>query len=309
MVKTKAGLAIFFLGSFLTFSWGFQLEGAEGSGPGTVRDPVLAGTWYPGNPEELKRSVNGYLARAEVAGPSGDLRGLIVPHAGYMYSGQVAAFAYRLLKGSEFRRVILIGPSHRVSFKAASVDLSSGYRTPLGVMPVDADFGKRLLDHSPVITSVPAAHVQEHSLEIQVPFLQTVLPEAQIVPLVMGQQDFAFCESLASALIREIGSDRRTLVLASTDLSHRHVDAEARKLDKEFIRQVQAFDPRGLARSIAEGRSEACGGGGAVVAIIVCRALHADSTLELRHATSGDITGDRREVVGYLSAALLKSRQ
>ncbi|MEW6669059.1 MAG: AmmeMemoRadiSam system protein B [Thermodesulfobacteriota bacterium] len=284
-------------------------EAAENTPPGRGgREPILAGTWYPGEAGELRRSIQGYLAAAGGGAVQGELRGLIVPHAGHMYSGQVAAHAYSLLQGMPVERVILIGPSHRFGFKGISVDLQSGYRTPLGTVPVDREFAKKLIEADPTIRDIPQAHSLEHSLEIQVPFLQVVLKRFHLVPIVMGQQDLDTCTRLAGALNRVLGEDRTSLVIASTDLSHFHHDSRARELDKEFIRNVEIYDPEGLSRSLSAGRCEACGGGPAVAAMLTARSLGADRAVLLRYATSGDVTGDRRQVVGYVSAALVKGK-
>ena len=287
--------------------WSFHT--AEAGDPSNPRDPVLAGKWYPARPEELRERVSGYLSKAAKGEtPEGEIRGIIVPHAGYDYSGHVAAYAYRAVQGGSFQRVILIGPSHYWRFRGVSIDFHPAYKTPLGTLPVDLEFGRRLIKENPSISFVPQAHEQEHSLEIQIPFLQVALGEARIVPLVMGEQDIATCERLAGTLIRQIGADRKTLIVASTDLSHFHSDARARALDGEFRRHCENFDPRGLARSLAEGSSEACGGGPALTALLACRGLGADRVTSLRYANSGDVSGDRKQVVGYLAAAILKQK-
>jgi AmmeMemoRadiSam system protein B len=189
------------------------------------------------------------------------------------------------------------------------VDLHSGYRTPLGTVPVDTDFAGKLLNaEGSRVRSVPEAHSQEHSLEIQVPFLQVVLKDFCIVPLVMGEQDFETCSGLAGALGRLLHGDTRTLVLASTDLSHFHGDAEARKLDREFIRNVREYNPRGLADSVFKGACEACGAGPTIATMMAALHLGADRAEILQYVTSGDVTGDRSRVVGYVSAALIKRK-
>lgn len=287
--------------------WSFHT--AEAGDPSNPREPVLAGKWYPARPEELRERVSGYLSKAaKGATPEGEIRGIIVPHAGYDYSGQVAACAYRAVQGGSFQRVILIGPSHYRRFRGVSIDFHPAYKTPLGSLPVDLEFGRRLIQENPSISFVPQAHDQEHSLEIQIPFLQVALKEARIVPLVMGEQDIATCEGLAGTLIRQIGADRKTLIIASTDLSHKHSDPQARALDGEFIRKVESFDPRGLARCLVDGTCEACGGGPAVTALLACKAIGGDRVTTLRYANSGEINGNRSEVVGYLAAAILKQK-
>lgn len=287
-------------------SFGWPAAGAaEERRPGKdIREPVLAGTWYPGNPDALRRMIQGYLSGVKTQNVEGDLSAIVVPHAGYRYSGQVAAYAYRLLEGKGFRRIVMIGPSHRVGFKGVSVDTQAGYKTPLGIVPVDQDFAKALLKTGPQIRAVPQAHVEEHSLEIQVPFLQAVLKDFQIVPILMGDQDFKTCSDLAGNLVKALDKHQKTLILASTDLSHRHSGARAKELDMEFLKHVRQLDPQGLANSISSGLCEACGAGPTIATMLAARALGAGRTVILHYANSGDINGDYSEVVGYLSAAL-----
>jgi AmmeMemoRadiSam system protein B len=273
-----------------------------------VRPSVLAGTWYPGSQDALAKSIAGYVSRVKPPHIDGKLKAVIVPHAGHMYSGQVAAHAYRLLEGSQFRRVILVGPSHRVAFEGVSVNLQSGYKTPLGVVPIDQKMAKRILDSGPYIRWLRIAHAHEHCLEIQLPFLQTVLNDFQIVPILMGQQDYTTCSRLANTLVQVMGGSEDTLILASSDLSHFHPYDRARALDLEFIKHVKGFDPEGLARDLSAGKCEACGGGPVITTLLAARKLGADRAFVLNYANSGDITGDHRSVVGYMSAALYCAR-
>jgi AmmeMemoRadiSam system protein B len=277
--------------------------------PQGVRKAILAGTWYPENPGTLTSLIAGYLSKADVAVPQGEIKAMIVPHAGYPYSGQVAAYAYRPLQKTSFKRVVLIGPSHRVPFRGVSVNLQPGYETPLGTVPVDRAFSEKLIQTGDHIRWVPQAHAREHCLEIQLPFLQTVMQNFQIVPVLMGQQDMETCRRFTQSLLQVLGDARDTLFLASTDLSHFHTDAQARALDRVFIKHVRAFDPEALARAVANGSCEACGGGAAVVAMLAARQTGADRSVVLHYANSGDVTGDHRQVVGYVSAALLRSRE
>jgi AmmeMemoRadiSam system protein B len=272
-----------------------------------VRNPVLAGTWYPGNPEGLRQTITGYLSKANPPAAEGKVVTIIVPHAGYAYSGQVAAYSYKLLQGTAPKLVFLIGPSHRVGFRGFSVSQYSGYKTPLGVAPVDQDLAKKLLSMNPQMKWVPEADLQEHSLEIQIPFLQTVLKDFHIVPIIMGEQDLETCTLLAKSLIQVLPNREDTVILASTDLSHFHTDQQARALDGEFIKHVREFAPKALAKAVASGSCEACGAGPTIAAMLAARELGANRSVILNYANSGDVTGDRRQVVGYLSAALLKS--
>jgi len=281
---------------------------AQGAADKDIREPIIAGSWYPGNPGALRELIENYLDRATYHSPLGELKAVIVPHAGYVYSGQVAAYAYRLVRQGNFQRVVMIGPSHRAAFKGVSVSMLAGYRTPLGVVPVDRPFARKLLDESDRVQWVPKAHAQEHSLEIQIPFLQTVLPDFRIVPILMGEQKYDTCLSLARSLAALIGDSKGTLILASTDLSHYHGYSEAMVLDTAFIRYVESLDPEGLSRALAAGECEACGGGPAVTTLLAAKTLGADRSDILRYANSGDVSGDRRKVVGYLSAALTRTQ-
>jgi hypothetical protein len=272
-----------------------------------VRSPVLEGTWYPGKPEALRRTVGDYLSRANPSGAEGKIVAMIVPHAGYVYSGQVAAYSYKLLQKSAPKTVFLIGPSHRVGFRGISVSQYSGYNTPLGVAPVDQDLAKKLLTTNPQMKWVPQADAQEHSLEIQIPFLQSVLQEFRIVPIIMGEQDLETCALLAKSLIQVLPNKEDAVILASTDLSHFHADQQARILDEDFIRHVRQFAPESLAKAVVSGSCEACGAGPTIAAMLAARELGANRSVILNYANSGDVTGDRRQVVGYLSAALIKT--
>jgi AmmeMemoRadiSam system protein B len=287
----------------------FSAGNAMGQKPpdGDVRSPVLAGTWYPGNPEALRQTVGDSLSRANPSGAEGKVVAMIVPHAGYVYSGQVAAYSYKLLQKSAPKTVFLIGPSHRVGFRGISVSQYSGYRTPLGVAHVDQDLAKKLLSVNPQMKWVPQADAQEHSLEIQIPFLQSVLKEFHIVPILMGEQDLETCALLAKSLIQVLPNKEDAVILASTDLSHFHTDQQARALDGEFIRHVRDFAPEVLAKAVAAGSCEACGAGPAIAGMLAARELGANRSVILNYANSGDVTGDRRQVVGYLSAALIKT--
>ena len=281
--------------------------GADQKDTRGVRPSVLAGTWYPGSADELTKKIEGFLSRANPPPIHGKLRALIVPHAGYMYSGQVAAHAYKLLKGEHFRRIVLVGPSHRVSFDGVSVNLQSGYKTPLGIVPTDQEIAHKLLGAGSHFRWLGIAHAQEHCLEIQLPFLQTVLRNFRIVPMLMGRQDYQSCSKLSDTLVRILGDSEDTLILASTDLSHFHSYSQARALDLQFIKHVEGFDPKELAEDLSLGNCEACGGGAVVTTLLTAQQWGADRAVILNYANSGDVTGEHRRVVGYLSAALIRS--
>jgi hypothetical protein len=272
-----------------------------------VRPSAIAGSWYPGTRNAVKESVQKMLSGAQTPRLDGTLKALVVPHAGHRYSGGVAAHAYSVLKENQFKRIILVGPSHYLSFRGISINLQSGYETPLGIVPVDQEMARKIMDADSNIRSVKQAHAREHSLEIQLPFLQTVLRNFKIVPIIMGQQDYETCSNLANTLAKVLRDANDTLILASSDLSHFHPYGHAKALDLNFIEHVRRLDPQGLEKDLSAGKCEACGRGPVITALLASKALGADRAVILNYANSGDVTGDHGRVVGYLSAALIKS--
>ena len=271
-----------------------------------IRPAAVAGTWYPGAAEPLRAAVDGHLAAME-ASPTGDIVALIAPHAGLRYSGPVAACAYRAIAGRRYDVVVLVGPSHHYGFEGVAVWPAGAFETPLGRVEVEAGVADRLLA-SPVVGAHPAAHGPEHALEMQLPFLQTVLPGAPIVPLLLGYQERPTIEALADALV-EACAGRAPLLVASTDLSHYFPADRAAALDQVVVDYVGRFDAGGLLAEyerypLAErGRYVACGGGAAVAVMLAAGRLGADRARVLRRADSGDVSGDKAAVVGYLAAA------
>ncbi len=275
--------------------------------PQDIRKSVIAGSWYPGKPETLRAQIQGFL-KAVPAQPtlSGELVALIAPHAGYVYSGGVAAHAYNLLLTRPFSQIVLIAPSHRYPFRGASIDQKSGYETPLGVIPVEGPLAQAITRGNPVFSYVPEGHVQEHSLEIQLPFLQQTLGNFSIVPIIQGSQDPSTSEEMARALASAL-KGKRALLVASSDLSHFHPYDQAKRLDQRILDRVAAFDEKGLLQDLVQDQVEACGGGPIVTVMKTARLLSANKAYVLKYANSGDVTGDRSGVVGYMAAALFKS--
>lgn len=272
----------------------------------TIRKSVIAGSWYPGNPAVLKSNIEDYIKNVHIDDIEGRIVGIVSPHAGYMYSGQVAAFSYKLIKDKSFDGVIVIGPSHRHYFRGASIYDGTGYETPLGVVPVDKNLAETIMSKgSGTISSVPAAHSQEHSVEIQLPFLQVVLGEFSFVPIVMGVQSKETCEDLARAIYESI-KDKNVLIVGSSDLSHFHNYDTAVSMDSIVIDNIDTMDTEGLLKSLEKGTSEACGGGPIAVTMMVAEKLGAKNSRVLKYANSGDVTGDKRGVVGYAAAVFFK---
>lgn len=266
-----------------------------------------AGTWYPGTQKELNKMIQGFLenTRGRV---HGEIFGLISPHAGYIYSGPVAAFAYMTIEGMEFDDVIIIGPSHYHGFYGASVDTMAGRETPLGKVEFDGELCRTLIHDNKDIIYEAGAHAQEHSTEIQVPFLQTVLKKFKVLEIVMGAYDYKTCEMLSEAIINAC-ADRKILIVASSDLSHYHSQKEAERLDQLVIDAVSHYDPKVLSNRLSKDSCEACGGGPIVTAMLITKKLGATKAKPVMYATSGNISGDYSQVVGYLAAVFYKEKE
>jgi AmmeMemoRadiSam system protein B len=274
----------------------------------SIRRPAVAGTWYPADPVALAREVARCLDEVAET-PAGELRALIAPHAGLMYSGPVAAHAYRAVRARPFEAVVLAGPSHYVAFEGVAIHERGAFDTPLGPAAVAVELAADLMAASPAIRPYPRAHAREHSLEMQLPFLRTVLPDVPIVPLVMGYQTRDTILELAGAFVRALAG-RRVLLVASTDLSHFFDADRAAALDARVIGCVARLAAEDLLAELEaypeheRGRYVACGGGPAVSVIHAARDLGAREARILRYADSGDVSGDKQSVVGYLAAAL-----
>jgi AmmeMemoRadiSam system protein B len=276
----------------------------------TVRRAAVAGTWYPEAPAALAEAVDDYTrsAAAEPLPGLAHITALIAPHAGLMYSGHVAAHAYRLVEGGDIDVAVLVGPSHFVAFEGVSIIGAGRFETPFGAAEIDEDCCAALKAASPLVREYAAAHAREHSLEMQLVFLRRVVPRATIVPLLMGEQSADAARELGNALGAVLGG-RRSLLVASSDLSHYQNAAIAASLDRLVIDQVARFDPDGLQRLLDVRPEHACGGGPMVAVMRAARLLGASKAAVLKYADSGDVSGDKSAVVGYLAAALGQERE
>ncbi|MFB3813990.1 MAG: AmmeMemoRadiSam system protein B [Terriglobales bacterium] len=272
-----------------------------------VRPPAVAGAFYPGDAKELAATVDAFVASAKPPEIGGQLVALISPHAGYPYSGAVAGHGYALLKGRKYTRVVVLAPSHHDAFEFASVYDGDYYSTPLGRIPVDKDFARRLAAFGPAMKLSSRAHTdsKEHSLEVQLPFLQRVLGDLKLVPVIMGTQDYDSSRSLGVALARLI-QNNDALIVASSDLSHFHPYDEAVKLDRKTLNALTGWDYFSASRNFERRVWEACGGGPVVAAMIAAERLGANDVRLLKYANSGDVTADRLRVVGYGSLAVVR---
>ena len=269
-----------------------------------TRAPAVAGSFYPGSPEQLRREIGGYLHLPEAGNGSGiNPQALIVPHAGYYYSGAVAAAAYRLVAGAEFDLVVVLAPSHHHYFSGTSIYSIGNYETPLGEVEVDCKLAESLIKRYPGLNFVAEAHRQEHALEVQLPFLQVVLGDFTLLPLVLGSQDWGQALELAE-IIAGLAEKRRLLLVASTDLSHFHDAVTAEFLDRQIVEAVAAFDPAAFWSLIKNRQAEACGAGPLLTVMQAALKLGARQAEILTYRHSGMVSGDHNRVVGYLAAAL-----
>jgi AmmeMemoRadiSam system protein B len=281
--------------------------------PDAIRRPTVAGKFYPADPQILQQEIEELLQRAQSQPRPDHLAALIAPHAGYPYSGSVAAHAYKLLRPVKARTIIVIAPSHFEKFPFISVFNGKSYRTPLGELPVDKALAAKLLEGDAPFAAAWNGHRDhggrtEHALEIQLPFLQMICPECTIVPVVMGQQRWDLCETLGRHLAR-LAQEASFVILASSDLSHYHSHEEAVQLDRHFMELLTAQEPRALYEAVARHECEACGAGPVIATMIAAQELHADRVDLLCYNTSGETSGDFSRVVGYLAASFSRAAQ
>ena len=267
-----------------------------------IRSAQVAGYFYPADPQQLRSDIKVFLDTAKPANDIENIFGIISPHAGYVYSGQTAAYVYNLIKGKNYKRVVIISPSHSEHFLGISVYNGDAYETPLGLLEVDKDVANKLVENSKTIFKGVEGHRNEHALEVQLPFLQSVLNDFKIVPVVMGEQGKMYVDELAKKL-SEV-TDDETLIVSSSDMSHFHTKSEADKLDSIVEKRISSFDFAGLQKDLDNHNTEACGGG-PIVAMMKAGALKdKNHALVVHRSDSGDVSGDNREVVGYLSAVV-----
>lgn len=269
----------------------------------TIRQARVAGSFYPADPHAIQSMFQQWTVQALSFKHTGKLRALIAPHAGYVYSGPIAYNGYHLLNPDEFDTVFLIGPSHFDGFEGVSVYPGQGYTTPLGDILINQKMVETLTG-THVVKASEMGHNQEHALEVQLPFLQHFLGRNfQLVPLVMGEQTLRMAQALA-AVIKPILNER-TLLVASSDLSHYHSYETANVLDQKFAEALKAGDTERLWQGIRNREFEACGYGPVMTILEATADLPGKREIEiLDRRNSGDTAGDRAQVVGYLAAGI-----
>lgn len=263
-----------------------------------IRPSPIAGRWYPNHPQLLARSVDAYIANATTPAIYGQLMGILAPHAGHRFSGPVAGYAYKAVKGMDIDVVALIGPSHHPYTETLLTSAHDAYETPLGVVPVAHDL---IAELTPALPLAPVRDDPEHALEIELPFLQRALNDFRLIPITMLDQSLEMAQQVGNALA-DVLRNRKALLVASSDLSHFYSQPQANELDRRVMNAVDAFDPTAVIAAQADGRKIACGHGAIAAVMIAARQLGADTASVVHYATSGDITRDYMQVVGYTSA-------
>jgi hypothetical protein len=272
-----------------------------------VKKPNVAGQFYPDNPKELSIMIDAFMEVVKPEPVEGNIFALILPHAGYGFSGQVAAYAYKLIKGKPYKTVIVIGPSHQYGFSGVSVYPEGIFRTPLGDLEVDKEFTQKLLNKEQDIYFEPRAFAKEHSVEVQLPFLQKSLSDFKIVPIIMGDCTLYTCQKLADLLKQAIGGRQDILVVASTDMYHGYDFEEADIIDNLTLERVKNMDSQGLYYGLREGRLQMCGGLPVVTSIILAKELGHNKSIVLQHTNSAEVTGKKIKgiwTVGYASCVI-----
>jgi AmmeMemoRadiSam system protein B len=279
-----------------------------------VRPAAVAGTWYPSTPDRLSREVDSYLAAAHIGDVPAPIA-IVAPHAGLRYSGPVAAFAYKSIEKTRYAAAVLVGPSHFVGFDGVSIWPRGTWQTPFGPVRVDEELASGIAGASREIVEHPPAHGREHSLELQLPFVAHLCRGVPIVPLVMGYQRRETAFALGDALGRVL-ADRarrsggpsgpldRILLVASSDLSHYHDARTAATMDGVVLGHIERMDADALMQALERDPHHACGGGPIVSVMRAAKSLGAASARVLKYADSGDVSGDKLSVVGYMAAAI-----
>jgi len=284
---------------FLGLLFGTTMAWTQG-----VRKPVWAGSFYDSDKKTLSARIEDYLKMVQnLPSLPAEPLALISPHAGYVYSGQTAAYAYRLVRGKPYETVIVIGPSHQYGFEGCSIYLKGGFETPLGVAQVDEDLAARIAQLSG-FSYVAEAYDKEHSVEVQIPFIQETLPHAKIVPIIMGFQTRRTITALAAALA-EVLPLKKVLIVASTDLSHFLSKSQANALDAKTIALVQNLGTEKIINKMAGGENIMCGGGPVASTLLAIKKRGKPRLEVLHYADSSEATQDDSQVVGYLAAAVI----
>jgi len=264
-----------------------------------IKAPNVAGQFYPKEPDRLIRMIDEFISDAEVERKDRLIYGIIVPHAGYVYSGGVAAYAYKVIRGESFDVVVVIAASHRMRFNGVAIWPQGKFVTPLGKIEVEGEISEKLMELNPEIKDLPEAFFGEHSLEVQLPFLQRVVGDFKLVPLITGNLNLSSCRTLARSLKAAL-SGRKALVVASTDLSHYHKYEDAKRIDDLTLSLIGRGNAEVIYNYASQGKVKLCGLLPTTTFLYYIEGLRGRLRL-LKYANSGDVTGDFSRVVGYAS--------
>ncbi len=267
-----------------------------------IRKPAVAGMFYPSGSQKLKDEIELLLSVSDPKENIENVFGIISPHAGYIYSGRTAAYGFNLLKNKNIKTVVIISPSHREYFPGISIYDGDGYETPLGFVPVNQEMTIKIISKAKSIFRSSKGHRDEHAIEVQIPFLQTVLNDFSIVPIVMGDQSSIYVNELADMLADSV--DENTVIVSSSDLSHYYTHEEANRLDSVIEERINDFDFNSLQKDFDLRNCEACGGGPILSMMKAANKLNKKHSKVLHRTDSAYTSGDYSQVVGYLSAVI-----
>jgi MEMO1 family protein len=283
-----------------------------------IRKPAVAGTFYEGDPDSLTKRIRwcfqhqlGPGRTPQNLGNKRDIKGVIAPHAGYMYSGPVAAHTFLSIAEDGLAETFLIlCPNHTGMGSGISLASQGAWETPLGLVDIDEEFADILMQNAPIIDSEPLAHIQEHSCEVQIPFLQYIARQNErqfkIVPITMWMQDIQTATEIGAAIAKTSKElDRDVLIVASTDFTHYQPQEIAYNTDQQVIEAIRSLDEKLMMERVTELNVSMCGYGPVTASMVYSKAVGAKKAEILKYATSGDITGDKSAVVGYASAKFI----
>jgi len=271
-----------------------------------LRPSPIAGTWYEANPKTLAANIDSYINKAQPPKVDGKIVAIIVPHAGHRYSGHVAGYAFAALQGLMPDLVVILSPYHSHAPFPLITTKHEAYSTPLGNIEVDQSAFTELQSNLD-IPITPIANDKEHSLEIELPFLQRVLKnEFKLLPIMLHAQEPIVAQKLGHALAQTL-QHKNALIVASTDLSHFYDQQTAKALDSEMLKRFESFNPESIFEAERTGKGFACGHAAVASMLWAARELGADKVQILKYATSGDITGDQSSVVGYGAGVVIRS--
>ena len=275
-------------------------------GQSPIKKPNVSGQFYNSGPKQLAQEIQNYITKASVQTEK-KVDIVIVPHAGYVYSGHVAAYGFKAVKEHTYSTVVILAPSHFYGFDGISIWEKGGFETPLGVVEVDEAFSKKLLSKHEKFTFDPRAFEREHALEVEIPFLQEIFKNFKIVPVVMGQPTLQVLDQFAAALQELIGEREDVLIVVSTDLSHYHDDTTARKMDNNAMEAIKSLKAEEIYKEChLRTTMEMCGCVPVTAAVLFANKKGLKQVDVLKYANSGDVSGDYDRVVGYTSVVISK---